>query len=430
MIRFVDLFAGTGGIRLGFQMACSSLGIESHCVFSSEIDDDACASYLLNFNENPKCDIREVDSLPPFDFLLAGFPCQAFSYAGKRKGFGDTRGTLFFEIERLLDKYRPKGFLLENVRGLITHDGGKTFETIINCLERLGYTVEYRLLNSCNYGVPQNRVRLYIVGLRDSQVKLSIESDLGPSDSHAFKQHKSESSLFATEEKVFSTISEILEAEVPEQYYCSKTFEKQLINAIGPDLSKLHGCRLIDYRGGQVIHSWDLGLKGVCSDDEKLFMSLLVSNRRKKIFGDHQDGKALSKEQISTFYVKDNLDDVLLSLLTKGYISCKEGKYNPVAGNMSFEVFKFLDPDSISTTLTASDTNRLGVVQGGRPRRITPREAARIQGYPDSYKLIDKDRAVYKQMGNGVSVPVIKAVITDYLTLNAIVSQNALKNEK
>ena len=158
----------------------------------------------------------------------------------------------------------------------------------------------------------------------------------------------------------------------------------------------------------------------MCTDDEKLFMSLLISNRRKKIFGEHQDGKALSKEQIRTFYTKDNLDQVLESLLNKGYISCKAGKYNPVAGNMSFEVFKFLDPNSISTTLTASDTNRLGVVQDGKPRRITPREAARIQGYPETYKLLDNDRAVYKQMGNGVSVPVIQAVMTDYLSLNDI----------
>ena len=420
MIKFVDLFAGTGGIRLGFQMACSSLGIESQCVFSSEIDDDACASYFLNFNENSKCDIREIDTIPNFDFLLAGFPCQAFSYAGKRKGLGDTRGTLFFEVERLLRKYRPKGFLLENVRGLITHDNGNTFQTIINCLEELGYTIEYRLLNSCNFGVPQNRVRIYIVGLLDKQVQLSLKSDLGPSDSHTFKQTKKEYSLFPEDNKTYTTIGDILEPNVHEKYYCSDLFVKQLINAIGNDFSKLDGCRLIDYRGGQAIHSWDLGLKGICSDDEKLFMSLLISNRRKKIFGEHQDGKALSKEQIRTFYTKNNLNEILNSLLEKGYISCKDGKYNPVAGNMSFEVFKFLDPNSISTTLTASDTNRLGVVHNGKPRRITPREAARIQGYPDSYELIKNDKAVYKQMGNGVSVPVIKAIMTDYLTLNKI----------
>lgn len=417
MIRFIDLFSGTGGIRLGFQMACSSLGIESKCVFSSEIDKDACASYILNFKEDPKCDIREVEALPEFDFLLAGFPCQAFSYAGKRQGFGDTRGTLFFEVERLLRKYKPKGFLLENVRGLLTHDNGNTFQTIINSLNELGYNIEYRLLNSCNFGVPQNRVRIYIVGLLNESVQLSIQSDLGPSDSHAFKQEINQRSLF--DDSIHATtIADILEEKVDDKYYCSELFTQQLRNAIGDDYSKLDGCRLIDYRGGQAIHSWDLGLKGICNEDEKLFMSLLISNRRKKIFGTHQDGKALTKAQIQTFYSKDNIDIILGSLLAKGYISCKDGKYNPVAGNMSFEVFKFLDPNSISTTLTASDTNRLGVVHNGRPRRITPREAARIQGYPDSYKLISNDKAVYKQMGNGVSVPVIKAIMTDFLKLN------------
>lgn len=420
MIKFIDLFSGTGGIRLGFQMACQSLGIDTECVFSSEIDKNACASYKLNFNENSECDVRTVEELPPFDFMLAGFPCQAFSYAGKRRGFGDTRGTLFFEVERLLRKYRPKGFLLENVRGLTTHDDGKTFNTIINCLTSLGYSVEYRLLNSCNYGVPQNRVRIYIVGLLSKQVNLSLESDLGPSDSHVFKQKKDECLLFQDEEKVYKTIGEILEKDVPEKYYCSDDFVEQLRNAIGDDFSHLDGFRLIDYRGGQAIHSWDLGMRGECSNDEKKFMSLLVSNRRKKTFGTHQDGKALTKDQIRTFYTKDNIDDVIASLLEKGYISCKDGKYNPVAGNMSFEVFKFLDPDSISTTLTASDTNRLGVIQDGRPRHITPREAARIQGYPDTYKLIEDDNAVYKQMGNGVSVPVIQAVMTDYLQHNTI----------
>lgn len=306
-----------------------------------------------------------------------------------------------------------------NVRGLTTHDNGNTFTTIINCLKSLGYSVEFRLLNSCNFGVPQNRVRIYIVGLLNQSVNLSLESDLGPSDSHVFKNFQAAPTLFQPS-CVYKTIGEILENDVPEKYYCSKEFTKQLKNAVGNDLSKLHGFRLIDYRGGQAIHSWDLGLKGICSEDEKEFMTLLVSNRRKKTFGTHQDGKALTKEQISSFYTKNNIDSVINSLIKKGYISCKEGKYNPVAGNMSFEVFKFLDPNSISTTLTASDTNRLGVIQNGIPRRITPREAARIQGYPDSYKLIDNDSAVYKQMGNGVSVPVVEAVISNLLDNNNV----------
>ena len=147
-------------------------------------------------------------------------------------------------------------------------------------------------------------------------------------------------------------------------------------------------------------------------------MNLLISNRRKKIFGTHKDGKSLSKEQIETFYKDNNFDDITNSLIQKGYLSLKDGLYNPVCGNMSFEVFKFLDPDSVSITLTASDSNRLGIYHNNVLRRITPRECARIQGYPDSYKLLNDDNAVYKQMGNGVSVPVIKAVTTDFLLNN------------
>ncbi len=147
-------------------------------------------------------------------------------------------------------------------------------------------------------------------------------------------------------------------------------------------------------------------------------MNLLIANRRRKIFGTHQDGKSLTREQIETFYHANHFSRVTKSLMNKGYLSCYDGKYNPVCGNMSFEVFKFLDPDGISITLTASDTNRLGIVQNNIPRRITPRECARLQGYPESYKLLDNDNAVYKQMGNGVSVPVIKAVLSNFITHN------------
>ena len=108
MIKFIDLFAGTGGIRLGFEQACKQFGIATECVFSSEIDKNACAAYELNFDDNPLSDITKIEVLPEFDFMLAGFPCQSFSYAGKRRGFGETRGTLFFEVERLLSKYKPK----------------------------------------------------------------------------------------------------------------------------------------------------------------------------------------------------------------------------------------------------------------------------------------------------------------------------------
>lgn len=418
MIKFIDLFAGTGGIRIGFEQASKKNNIKTKCVFSSEIDKNACKAYELNFGHNPLSDITKVDTLPDFDFMLAGFPCQAFSYAGKQKGFGDTRGTLFFEVERLLKKYRPQGFILENVRGLTTHDKGRTFKTIVNSLKAIGYSVEYRLLNSSNFNVPQNRVRIYLVGILDKSFQLKLISDTGAPDSHKFKSRNGQQSLFDTSTST-KTVKDILEDQPDEKYYCSNKFTSQLKSVIGDDLSKLNGYRLIDTRNGNSIHSWELGIKGTCSKDEIEFMNLLIANRRKKIFGTHQDGKALTKEQISTFYKYDNFERVTDSLLKKGYLSNYNDKYNPVCGNMSFEVFKFLDPDSISITLTASDTNRLGIIQKGRPRRMTPRECARLQGFPESYKLLDNDNAVYKQMGNAVSVPVIEALTNDLLENNA-----------
>lgn len=421
LIKFVDLFAGTGGIRLALEQACLELGIETSCVYSSEIDKNACQTYELNFGVNPYSDITKVTTFPDFNFLLAGFPCQSFSYAGKRKGFGDTRGTLFFDIERILKQEKPKYFLLENVRGLTTHDQGRTFQTIKNSLESIGYQVNHFLLNSSNFGIPQNRVRIYIVGVLNSKIETALESNLGAADTHKFKEKIENKQGLLFEEDVLDEIvcvKDILEENPNSKYICSSKYIEKLSKVVGNNYSKLHGYRLIDYRGGKSIHSWELGVKGDCSKEEIEFMNLLIANRRKKIFGTHQDGKSLTKEQILTFYEPENFSKITKSLINKGYLSCIEEKYNPVCGNMSFEVFKFLDPNGISITLTASDANRLGVVQNNVPRRITPRECARIQGYPDSFKLLENDAAVYKQMGNGVSVPVVKAVLVDFIKHN------------
>lgn len=417
MIKYIDLFAGVGGIRLGVSQALSKNGIEARCVLSSEINEKACETYQLNFGEHPSGDVKLIDEVEPFDLLLGGFPCQPFSYAGKRMGFGDTRGTLFFEIERLLEKYRPKAFLLENVRGLYTHDEGRTFNTIMDKLHGLGYGTYDLLQNSSNFGVPQNRVRLYIVGILGVTPEMGLATDLGAADSHRYKQNSLEFSLF--DEKPRCRVGDVLEPEVDENYYCSDKFQQMLHEAVGDDLSVLHGYRLIDYRGGQSLHSWELGMKGKCSDAEIRFMNSLIQNRRKPIFGKEQDGKKLTLEQIKTFYTAPDIDDVIASLLEKRYLQVnEEGKYNPVCGNMSFEVFKFLDPDSISVTLTSSDANRLGVIQNNRARHITPRECARLQGFPDSFKLHPSDAWSYKQFGNSVSVPVVEGIFNDFIIHN------------
>ena len=172
--RFIDLFAGIGGIRLGFE----SVGGE--CVFSSEYDKDACKTYEANFGEYPSGDITKIDAkdIPDFDILLGGFPCQAFSIIGKKEGFSnETCGTLFFDIERILKEKRPPAFMLENVKNLTAHDNGNTFKIIKSHLEKLGYHVYAKVLNALDYGVPQKRERIIIVGFLDD-IEFSFPSPI------------------------------------------------------------------------------------------------------------------------------------------------------------------------------------------------------------------------------------------------------------
>ncbi len=163
--NFIDLFAGIGGFRLGLE------AIGGTCVFSSEIDEHACKMYEENFGINPYCDITTLDvgKIPNFDILCAGFPCQTFSISGKQKGFyDDTRGTLFFDICRILENKKPKAFILENVANLEKHDKGNTLSIMIESLSRLGYVVNYKVLNAKNFGVPQNRERIIIIGSKNN----------------------------------------------------------------------------------------------------------------------------------------------------------------------------------------------------------------------------------------------------------------------
>lgn len=176
-LRFIDLFAGIGGTRIGFEQACSQQGFSALCVFSSEIKAHAIQAYKTNFHDEEIAgDIQKIAEykIPNFDYLLAGFPCQPFSSAGKRKGFLDDRGSLFFDIIRILKAKKPIGFLLENVDGLVNHDNGKTFDEIIKTLKNLGYNISWSILNAADFGVPQNRKRVYIVGHLKKKYNLQI----------------------------------------------------------------------------------------------------------------------------------------------------------------------------------------------------------------------------------------------------------------
>jgi DNA (cytosine-5)-methyltransferase 1 len=173
-IRFIDLFCGLGGFRLAIDRVCGDRGITSECVFSSDIDADVQKIYRANFGETPRGDITLIpeSEIPDHDILFAGFPCQPFSICGDLKGFEDTRGTLFFHIARILKAKQPRAFVLENVKQLRGHQGGKTLQIILDTLGDLGYYTDYRVLNALDFGLPQKRERIFIVGCREEKTFL------------------------------------------------------------------------------------------------------------------------------------------------------------------------------------------------------------------------------------------------------------------
>lgn len=311
---FIDLFAGIGG----FRMALQNLG--GKCVFTSEWDKEAQKTYRANYGDLPFGDItkEETKSFIPdkFDLLCAGFPCQAFSIAGKRGGFEDTRGTLFFDVAEIIKRKKPKAIFLENVKGLRNHNGGKTLETILNVLRNdLEYFVpEPKIINAKEFGVPQNRERIYIVG---------FQKDLNISDfEYPIPPKKKVNFLTIREKQV-----------VPTRYYLSTQYVQTLIN---------HKAR--------------------------------------------HEGKG------NGFGYEIIPDDGIANAI--------------VVGGMGRERNLVIDKRITDYTPT---THIKGVVNREGIRKMTPREWARLQGFPDTYKIPVADASAYKQFGNSVAVPAIEA---------------------
>jgi len=319
---FIDLFAGIGGFRIALQ----ELG--GKCVFTSEWDKEAQKTYKVNFGEVPFGDITKEETkkfIPDnFDILCGGFPCQAFSIAGKRNGFEDTRGTLFFEVAEIIKRKRPKALFLENVKGLRNHNGGKTLERILNVLRNeLNYFVpEPQIVNAKNFGVPQNRERIYIVGFR-KDLGITEFSYPEPTDMN----------------KTFQDIKEL--ETVPTKYYLSIQYLQTLYNHKARHESKGNGF------GYQIIQ-----------DNE-------VSNAI-------------------------------------------------VVGGMGRERNLVIDnriTDFTPTTHIKGEVNKEGI------RKMTPREWARLQGYPETFVIPVADASAYKQFGNSVAVPAIKATANQIINL-------------
>ncbi|EFF41842.1 DNA (cytosine-5-)-methyltransferase [Mycoplasmopsis alligatoris] len=416
-IKFIDLFAGLGGIRIGFEQALKDKKIKSECVFTSEIKKHAIKAYKNNFKDsNINGDISKIDleKIPYFDYLLAGFPCQPFSSAGKMLGFLDTRGTLFFEIEKILKNKKPLGFILENVEGLISHNKGQTLRTILNSLSNLGYKVTYSVLNSADFGLAQNRKRVYIIGTKDKTVHLN-------------NFVKKQSNVKDIQEDNLETIKSI--------------FSKQLLKKY--KTKDIYGKSITDKRGGiNNIHSWDLELKGTISNEQKELLNLLLKNRRKKYFAqeiniDWMDGMPLNIDQIRTFFDHKNLQKLLDDLVQKKYLVfeypkklvnnkrkfdvLKQKGYNIVTGKLSFEFSKILDPNSISPTLVATDIDRIGIIDNEGIRKLSIREGLRLFGFPEDYDLSFLKRSeALDLLGNTVCIPVIKEIALKLLNTKKI----------
>jgi DNA (cytosine-5)-methyltransferase 1 len=207
ILKFIDLFCGLGG----FRVAVEKLHRNSECVFSCDFDADAQKSYEANFGEKPFGDITKIPEreIPEHDILFAGFPCQAFSICGDQKGFEDTRGTLFFDIARILQAKRPKAFVLENVKQLVSHGSGKTLERIIETLENLGYLVHYKVLNALDFGLPQKRERVFIVGFREPK-----------------------NFVWNLPKKPMKPLREVLETEVAPKYFASEKIKNNRLRSV------------------------------------------------------------------------------------------------------------------------------------------------------------------------------------------------------
>jgi len=397
-IRFIDLFGGVGGFRLGLERASSRF----RCVWYCDNDKYAVQTYNKNFKEDFKpTDIRDVkvESIPSFDMLCAGFPCQSFSIAGKRKGFEDTRGTLFFEICRIAEYHRPKLLFLENVKGLLNHDNGKTFRTILQSLDQLGYDAEWEVLNSKNFGVPQNRERVFIVGhLRGESWREVFPIGEADGINIIEGQELSEqvsNTLRTNYSKGFSNETYVLEGE-----------EKLMVADFRNDEPK------IDVKGMLTENGWDKRYEEI-----------------RRVYG--TEGNVILPT-IPTAQGGGVMTKIVVPVLTPDRENKRQHRRRfKEDGEPSFTLTgQDIHGVAIMNTLTEATGNRAGSSKEflrsvaniqkstGQIRRLTPTECERLQGFPDGWTNSVNDTQRYKQMGNAVTVNVIEAIGRKILHIN------------
>jgi DNA (cytosine-5)-methyltransferase 1 len=315
---FADLFSGIGGCRLALTLS------GGHCIYSSEIDRDAQIAYEYNFDERPSGDITLVDAadVPAHDLLCAGFPCPSFSLAGKRKGFADPRGTLFFEVARIVEYHRPPVVLLENVKNLVTHDGGKTMAVMVDTLEHLGYNVFWNVLNASHYGAPTRRERVYFVCFR---------KDCGISEFY-----------FPVPTHELVTLGDSLDNRVPERYEIKRD---------------------------------DINIGLTPPPNERYSRPVMIG-----VVGKGRQG----------YRVYSTAGQAVTFTSHGGGVGGKTGCY----------------------------------LRGDKVTRLTPRECARVMGFPEDFRLPAADTTAYKLIGNSVAIPVVTAIVKQIL---AVLQRTALR---
>ena len=371
-MKFLDLFAGIGGFRLGMESA----GHE--CIGFCEIDKFARASYKAIHDTKGEIELHDITAVSDesirrigrVDIICGGFPCQAFSIAGNRRGFEDTRGSLFFEIARFASILRPKYLFLENVKGLLNHDGGATFETILGALDELGYNVEWENINSKNFGVPQNRERVLIVGhLR------------GECTRRVFPLSKSGQQATSIKEQYSNTITTRYGNSQGAGAYIVES-KSQKVRSIGN------------------IHPSGNGMNGEVYDSTGLAPTLTTNK-----------GEGVKIMQRAHGYNQGGEHDIAPTLTSNSYQENNLVKVVDFYNKITKDEVGTLTSSGGGSTVRAGS---FGITDGYRIRKLTPRECWRLQGFPDwafdKAQKVNSNSQLYKQAGNSVTVSVIAAI--------------------
>jgi DNA (cytosine-5)-methyltransferase 1 len=405
VIKYIDLCSGIGGFRIAINNISDIC--DAKCVLSCDIKQSAIDTYNLNFNEqNEKTNIYDLkaEEIESFDLLCAGFCCQPFSSAGNKKGFSDERGGIIFKIIELCKYHRPNYVFLENVYNLITIKNGECIDRIVKLFEDLGYYVNYKKLNSKDFGLPQDRQRVYIICCLEKKVFFENIKQFSPMKLNEIIDYNDKNSKI------------------------DKSFTDKLL-----ELNKtrpIYGCKIGDKRGGSSnIHSWDINYSGKISEQQKELMNQILLERRKKHWADIKnidwmDGMPLTKSEIETFNNSENLQQMLDNLVELKYLrleKCKhlvngsreykedsEEGYNICKGKLSFPISKILDPEGICPTLTATDSNKLALlIENNTIRQINKKEIKKICGFPDTFQ-IPNNVNYFDLFGNMATPPVLE----------------------